>query len=572
MGFCRTNLFKRLESGGQAFVQSIERHILRNHIFLHAIKEGKPLPLGTQDAEMLDARLYDRDAEDVSVLGNIFENDEGEKDAGAEFKNLCSEDDFEKCAEKVYELYSTKFKTRFKWLRPGLFGKTLEQDLKSDARSLLSVLKKCRDWDPNKDAKLNALAQLLTKTHPTEKALVFTQFADTVLYLESELKKRGINRLAGVTGDSPDPTGLAWWFSPKSNEKEDIIKPEDELRVLITTDVLSEGQNLQDCAVIVNYDLPWAIIRLVQRAGRVDRIGQNSERILCYSFLPADGVERIIRLRARVRQRLRTNAEVIGTDEAFFEDDRNDDVLLDLYNEKAGILDGDEETEVDLASYAYQIWKNAITADPKLQKAIPELPAVVYSTREHSPTDQQPEGALVYLRTASDNDALAWMDKSGASVTESQYAILKAAECKPGTPALPRQEKHHELVQKGVELIVKEERSVGGQLGNARGARFRAYERLKRYSEEIKGMLFDTEDLRKAIDEIYRYPLRESAKDSLNRQLNSGITDEKLAELVIALRTDDRLCIITEEGKAHEPQIICSMGLSAKNIEGNSNA
>jgi hypothetical protein len=277
-------------------------------------------------------------------------------------------------------------------------------------------------------------------------------------------------------------------------------------------------------------------------------------------------------LRARVRQRLKTNAEVIGTDEAFFEDDRNDDVLLDLYNEKAGILDGDEETEVDLASYAYQIWKNAITADPKLQKTIPELPAVVYSTREHLPTNQKPEGALVYLRTAADNDALAWMDKSGASVTESQFAILKAAECKPDTPALPRQEKHHELVQKGVALIVKEERSVGGQLGSARGARFRAYERLKRYSEEIKGMLFDTEDLRKAIDEIYRYPLRESAKDALNRQLNSGITDEKLAELVIALRTDDRLCIITEEGRAQEPQIICSMGLSGKNVEGNSNA
>jgi hypothetical protein len=57
-----------------------------------------------------------------------------------------------------------------------------------------------------------------------------------------------------------------------------------ELRILIATDVLSEGQNLQDGAIIVNYDLPWAIIRLIQRAGRVDRIGQRSDRILCYSF------------------------------------------------------------------------------------------------------------------------------------------------------------------------------------------------------------------------------------------------------------------------------------------------
>src|SRR5690606_7176934 len=119
----------------------------------------------------------------------------------------------------------------------------------------------------------------------------------------------------------------------------------DELRVLIATDILSEGQNLQDCSVVVNYDLPWAIIRLIQRAGRVDRIGQKADRILCYSFLPADGVERIIRLRSRVRHRLHVNAEVVGTDEAFFEDD-DDQQINDLYHEKAGILDGEDDGEV----------------------------------------------------------------------------------------------------------------------------------------------------------------------------------------------------------------------------------
>ena len=75
-----------------------------------------------------------------------------------------------------------------------------------------------------------------------------------------------------------------------------------------------------------------------------------------------------------MRQRLQENAEVVGTDEAFFEDDRNDQAIIDLYHEKAGILDGDADTEVDLASYAYQIWKNATTADPGLQKIIPALP------------------------------------------------------------------------------------------------------------------------------------------------------------------------------------------------------
>ena len=266
--------------------------------------------------------------------------------------------------------------------------------------------------------------------------------------------------------------------------------------------------------IVVNYDLPWAIIRLIQRVGRVDRIGQKAENILCYSFLPADGVDRIIRLRARVRQRLRENAEVVGTDEAFFEDDKNDQAVVDLYNEKSGLLDGDAESEVDLASYAYQIWKNAITRDPSLQKTIPDLAPVVFSTRSHTPTEKAPEGVLVYMKTPEDNDALVWVDKDGNSVTESQLAVLEAAACDPDTPALPRHEKHHELVRKGVELIIEEEKSVGGQLGRPSGARFRTYERLKRYAEEIKGTLFESQELHKAIDDIYRYPLRSSCRDA----------------------------------------------------------
>jgi len=123
-------------------------------------------------------------------------------------------------------------------------------------------------------------------------------------------------------------------------------------------------------------------------------------------------------------------------------------------------------------------------------------------------------------------------------------------------------DQHHLLVRKGVEKIVAEEKTVGGQLGRPSGARFRTYERLKRYAEMVKGTLFDTPQLNKAIEDIYRYPLRQSATDTLNRQLRSGISDDKLADLVMALRDDDRLCIIHEEDQTQEPQIICSMGLA----------
>ena len=146
-------------------------------------------------------------------------------------------------------------------------------------------------------------------------------------------------------------------------------------------------------------------------------------------------------------------------------------------------------------------------------------------------------------------------------MTESQFEILRAAECSPDTLALPRHETHHELVSQAAEHIAREEKHVGGQLGRPSGARFRAYERLKNYAESVKGTLFDTEPLRRTIDDIYRYPLRQTAVDTLNRQLRSGISDPKLAELVIALRDEDRLCIVHEEGERQEPRIICSMGL-----------
>ena len=564
MGFCRTNLFKRLESSGQAFIQSVDRHILRNYIFLHAIENDEPLPIGSQNAEMLDSRLEDRDTEDATlILDASGDDDDMQIDSTNPQTSSYTADDYKQRAAAIYGLYTRKYKSRFKWLRPNLFHPLLRKELTEDALALTKILEQYGTWDPKKDAKLNALEALLTETHPNNKVLVFTQFADTVQYLTNALSERGLTQIAAATGNSTDPTALAHRFSPVSNGKRDRINREDELRVLISTDVLSEGQNLQDCSIVVNYDLPWAIIRLVQRAGRVDRIGQQAEGILCYSFLPAEGVERIINLRGRVRARLQQGAEVIGTDEAFFEDDgeKGNQTIVNLYNEQAGLLDDERDNDVDLASHAYQIWQNAITQDPRLEKIVPALPSVVYSTQPHTPTDNEPEGALVYIRTGQENDALAWMDRNGQSVTESQYAILQAAACKPDTEALPPLEEHHRLVQEAARLIVSEERSVGGQLGRPSGARFRTYERLKDYATEVEGTLLNTPQLKQVIEAIYRYPLRQTATDTLNRQLRSSISNENLAALVIELWETERLCIIEQERQTREPQIVCSLGL-----------
>ncbi len=562
-GFCRTNLFKRLESSGIAFIQSLRRHILRNYIYLHAIDNGLDIPIGTQDANLLDTRNNDEDLD--SVASTLFDseiNDDDDDEVVTNSEDLVSqqaEADFRLQAASVYQEYTTRYKRRFKWVRSRLFDtKTLREDLLTDANALLHILQSCGHWNPEEDRKLNALVRLMQETHPENKVLIFTEFADTVHYITDNLKARKITNFSGVTGQSKDPTEIAGRFSPVSNGKRDRVPQSNEIRVLIATDVLSEGHNLQDCAIIVNYDLPWAIIRLIQRAGRVDRIGQNAEKILCYSFLPDEGVERIINLRGRLRTRLQENAEVVGTDEAFFEDD-GAQVILDIYNEKSGILDGDNDAEVDLTSEAFQIWKNATDADPALKKIIEDMPNVVYSSRSYSPTSVAPEGVLLYMKTTEGNDSLIWVDRQGNSVTQSQLAILKAAACEPHTKAIAKDKQHHELVKKGALLIAEDEKNGGGQLGRPSGARFRTYERLKRYAQQMQGTA--SEELLKAIEDIYRYPLRQSAVDNLNRQMRSEIDDQQLSDLVISLRANDRLCIVNEESQKQEPQIICSLGL-----------
>ena len=545
MGFCRTNLFKRLESSGYSFLLSLSRHILRNFVFVYAAENKLSIPIGKNIVENLDDFIEDNDT------------DADGEDNSISF--ILNEEKYLKQAKQVYELFAGKYKNRFEWIRSDLFITDLKKSLISDGREIIKILTIAQEWNPYEDRQLNALFELINNTYKKDKILVFTQFADTAWYLCEQLKKRGVKSLECVTGDCDNPTAYAHRFSPISNEKPAIKNTEKELRVLITTDVLSEGQNLQDGHIIVNYDLPWAIIRLIQRAGRVDRIGQKSDKILCYSFLPEDGVEKIIKLRGRLKERIKQNAEVVGSDETFFDGDPVN--IHDLYNEKSGIFDNEDDSEVDLASYAYQIWKNALDNDAALAKTIPDMPNVIYATKKKT-FEKGKEGVVVYTRTSDDNDVLAWLDAQGKMITQSQLAILKAAECGKDTIPLYKLPDHHKIVKTAVDIISKEDVTAGSSLGKKTGVKYRVYMRLDRYFKENESTLFITEEMKKAVDDIFKYPLKEFARDTLNRQLKAGVSDDGLANLVVSLRDDDKLCITDNEEQATRlPQIICSMGI-----------
>ncbi|MEX2142221.1 MAG: hypothetical protein WD894_23335 [Pirellulales bacterium] len=211
MGFCRTNLFKRLESSGQAFLLSVERHILRNYIFLHAIENDLPLPIGTQDAGLLDARINDADSD-------LFD-DEGNGNANGESYRLRTENDYRQRAAEIYRVYAGKFQRRFKWLKPSRFLPLLAKDLGADVKALFGILHKCGPWDAARDAKLKALLELVSKRHPDQKLIIVSQFADTVDYLSAQLDRHNVIAAAGVTGQSDDPTAMAMAFQPRKQRK-----------------------------------------------------------------------------------------------------------------------------------------------------------------------------------------------------------------------------------------------------------------------------------------------------------------------------------------------------------------
>ncbi|HEY4491378.1 MAG TPA: NgoFVII family restriction endonuclease, partial [Acidobacteriota bacterium] len=161
MGFCRTNLFKRLESSGQAFLQSVERHILRNYVYLHAIENDKPIPIGTQDAGLLDSRIMDIDGD------LLFSEDDDDNDSNNDLSgHLRTDDDFRRRAAEIYQVYETGQKRRFRWLSHHRFVPQLTEDITEDIKSLLEILNRCGDWKPERDAKLEKLHDLIAYRHP----------------------------------------------------------------------------------------------------------------------------------------------------------------------------------------------------------------------------------------------------------------------------------------------------------------------------------------------------------------------------------------------------------------------
>jgi len=594
MGFTRVTMFKRLSSSGPAFTATLRRHRLRNLVTAHALHNRLPVPIGSVDNTLWAAEV-DKDPEDSSEHGDVTALFDSADD---------SAEDTAAGAAVAYDKLRAKNPKAIRWAPHHMFVDSLAQDLRHDAEVIEEMLERFGAWDSQRDGKINALARLLTHRYPDAKVLIFTEAADTAHYVNEELLRRGVEAVGMVTGDSDNPTALARRFSPKSNsfaidrigkshgsdgsggnsdgsgEGETVgTTVNDELRVLVSTDVLSEGQNLQDAHIIVNYDLPWAIVKLVQRAGRVDRIGQDSPEVLVYTLLPAESIEDEINLRGRIRQRLGDNARLLGSDETFLGDPSERQIISGVYDEHSAYGPGTTAAEdVDPVSMAYEIWRHAERNHPDIAKRVASLPNIVYATKhvtadsnDNSNTDNSNtdanggsfgSGVLVHTQNMTGADAFAFVETNGQARRVTPQEALSLAECQPDTASAPRLADHHDLtaVALGGPLRTPPERATGA----LQGVRGKVWRRLHEQMDNLAdNLLFTKADLSAAHDAMNELSLYEQATHLLSRALSERSVDD-LAALVVDLHNDKRLCVPPpSDGADAEPSIVCTMGFAA---------
>ena len=294
-----------------------------------------------------------------------------------------------------------------------------ERDLEQDWEILKGLLHALEPITPAQDAKLQQLvADLKHKfEHPlngnNKKVIIFTAFSDTANYLYEQLSKRILDDCglytALITGSTEGKctmpklkctfNNILTYFSPLSKDRETLCPGDHrEIDVLIATDCISEGQNLQDCDFLINYDIHWNPVRIIQRFGRVDRIGSRNDVIQLVNYWPDMELDEYIKLKGRVESRMKaTVLTATGDDNLLSESEKGDleyrrKQLKRLQNEVVDIEEMDSGVNImDLGLNEFRMDLLAyIQAHPDMKQPPAGMNAVI----RHN---QQTEPGVIYI-------------------------------------------------------------------------------------------------------------------------------------------------------------------------------
>jgi len=405
----KINLYRRLESSIQAFRDSI-----RTHLKIH------------------DGFKQILDKENKVWIGDLDELEE--------FIERLQNDEEVEWVEKRNFYDASKFNV-----------KNLKEDLENDIQIFEEMKSLVKNIKPEDDDKLQKLIEYLNRKEIRgKKAIIFSCFESTVKYLYENLKNK-FERVDYTYGGEKILTKIKH-FAPRSNKDIKIhFDPQKEIQILITTEILSEGLNLQDGQVIINYELHWNPVRIIQRIGRIDRIAKPGgkpfhDEIYVYNFFPETKAEKEIRVEKKVEERIEEIIQNFGYDEKTISIDEPTvrKKLFEIYTEKP---EGIEEIEKKSPAKYFELEFNKLKEKYPIeyQKAC-ELPAMVNIAKRH-----KKEGIVVFCR-ADDYYRLKLVDTNWKIISSNDWEILKILECRLGEKGEDFNKSYYELIEK-----VKEE-------------------------------------------------------------------------------------------------------------------
>jgi superfamily II DNA or RNA helicase len=377
VGLIRTQFLKRFESSFASFEMSCDRLLRKLLTFIEVNSE-------TEAEKRLLARWRSQNAEiltyasqrQLEFWGNDVEDLDDEDIVPQEM--LSTTEKLDKNEYDVAEMMSEAF---------------------LDLAEIVKFLVEARKFEPRHDDKLQKLIRLLkSKDWRDQKALIFTEFADTARYLKRQLDEAGFEAVAQVdSATKGNRADIIQRFSPYYNGTTSSgLRKErrEEIRILISTDVLSEGLNLQDATRVINYDIHWNPVRLMQRIGRVDRrlnpaverqmVADNPETgtsrgtVTFWNFLPPEELNSILSLYARVTQKTLMISKTLGIEgKKLLTPDDDYEALREFNHAYEGTRTAIEEMQLE--------YQALIQSDPKLEEHLKRLPGATFSGRKRVP-------------------------------------------------------------------------------------------------------------------------------------------------------------------------------------------
>ena len=391
------NLYRRLESSVKAFQDTLDTHKKIHNAFKDILNNENKVWIGDID-ELEDA---------IEKLEN------GEDVEWKERENFYPADNF--------------------------FVDELKDDLANDIKIFEEMYELTKDIKPEDDNKLQKLKEILKNAPVKEKkVIIFSAFESTVKYLYQNLKDE-FEKVDYIAGGEKILTKIKR-FAPKANWAK--IKEDEEIQILISTEVLSEGLNLQDGQVVINYELHWNPVRIIQRIGRIDRIGSEHNEIYVYNFFPETSAEEKIGVETKVNNRIDEIIQNFGYDEKTIRLDEPTvrKKLFEIYTEKPEGLE--EIEEVSSAKYFENEFRKLINKYPEeYKKAVKLLPLVNVSRLS------EVKGIIIFCK-ADDYYRLRLADFEGKIISSDDWKILKKLECSQGEKGETFERKYFPIVEK----------------------------------------------------------------------------------------------------------------------------